>query len=143
MQAVHYLIDCEGRSLASPFKALRQALGYGDTEHALITHAVEKLGYLHVQEWPRGLIVFYRRPVTNPVTFAGAIYLLAGLPDRRVIFSVFDGRARYFLCRGRSQAIGRLAHEMRYVETAMLKTTRTASDVDLSAGPMRVKRSTK
>jgi hypothetical protein len=137
MQAVHYLIDSEGRSLPSPFQLLRQATEHGVAEHALISHAVERLGYLHVQEWPRGLIISYRRPVTNPVTLAGAIFLLSDLADRRVIFSVFDGHVRYSLCRGRSQAIGRLVHEMRDLEAEALQTAHTASDVDLPARPMR------
>ena len=143
MPAVHYLIDCEGRSLRAPFRALRQALGDGVAEHTLLAHAVEKFGYLHVQEWPRGLIVSYRRPITNPLTLVGAIFLLADLADRRVIFSVTDGHVRYFLCRGRSQAVGRLVREMRDVEEAQ-SLTRTAHE-DPPTGGWRVaaKRSTK
>jgi hypothetical protein len=98
---------------------------------------VERLGYLHVQQWPRGLIITYRRPVTNPVTLAGAIFLLSDLPDRRVIFSVFDGHARYSLCRGRTQAIGRLVHEMRDLEAEAQQTAHTASDADSPARRMR------
>jgi len=136
MPAVHYLIDCEGRSLRAPFRVLRQALGDGVAEHTLLAHAVEKFGYLHVQEWPRGLIVSYRRPITNPLTLVGAIFLLVDLADRRVIFSVWDGYVRYFLCRGRAQAVGRLVREMRDVEEAVL--TRAASPQDLPAGRRRV-----
>ena len=141
MPAVHYLIDGEGRCLRAPFRVLRQALGDGVAEHTLLAHAVEKFGYLHVQEWPRGLIVSYRRPITNPLTLVGAIFLLADLADRRVIFSVSDGYVRYFLCRGRSQAVSRLVREMRDVEEASI--TRSASD-DPPAGLRRVaaKRST-
>jgi hypothetical protein len=137
MQAVHYLIDCEGRSHSSPFVLLRQTTEHGVAEHALITHAVERLGYLHVQEWPRGLIISYRRPATNPVTLAGAIFLLSDLADRRVIFSVFDGHVRYALCRGRSQAIGRLVHEMRDLEAEAPETADTASDAETPARPKR------
>ena len=142
MPAAHYLIDGEGRCLRAPFRVLRQALGDGVAEHALLAHAVEKFGYLHVQEWPRGLIVSYRRPITNPLTLVGAIFLLADLADRRVIFSVSDGYVRYFLCRGRSQAVGRLVREMRDVEEAA-SITGSASE-DLPAGRRRVaaKRST-
>jgi hypothetical protein len=136
MPAVHHLIDCEGRSLRAPFRVLRQALGDGVAEHALLAHAVEKFGYLHVQEWPRGLIVSYRRPITNPLTLVGAIFLLTDLADRRVIFSVSDGYVRYFLCRGRSQAVGRLVRELRDVEEAA-SITRSASD-DPPAGRRRV-----
>src|SRR5262245_12095019 len=109
MRAIHYLIDCEGRTLRSPFETLRPIIGRAVTEPALITHAIENLGYAHVLEWPQGLVVSYRRPVANAVTLAGAIYLLADLADKRVIFSVLDRHVRYALCRGRSQAIGRLA----------------------------------
>jgi hypothetical protein len=116
-------------------------LGDGVAEHSLLAHAVEKFGYLHVQEWPRGLIVSYRRPITNPLTLVGAIFLLTDLPDRRVIFSVSDGYVRYFLCRGRSQAVGRLVREMRDVEEA---ASITAASEELPAGRRRVaaKRST-
>jgi hypothetical protein len=145
MKSVHYLIDSEGRSLPTPFRQLQQALGQSVAEHTLIAHAVERLGYLHVQEWPRGLIISYHRPITTPVTLAGAIYLLSELGDRRVIFSVFDGHVRYSLCRGRSQAIGRLVQQMRDLEVTVLQTARTASNAGLSARPMRVatKRNTK
>src|SRR4026207_1628474 len=60
MQPIHILIDGEGRILSSPFFALRNATNRDIAEHALIAHAVENLGYVHVQEWPRGLLVFYR-----------------------------------------------------------------------------------
>ena len=119
MRAIHYLIDCEGRTLRSPFEALRPIIDRAVTESALITHAIENLGYAHVLEWPQGLVVSYRRPVANAVTLAGAIYLLADLADKRVIFSVLDRHVRYALCRGRSQAIGRLAGEMRNLEAAV------------------------
>jgi hypothetical protein len=137
MQAVHYLIDSDGRSHTSPFELLRQATEPGVAEHALITRAVERLCYLHVQEWPRGLIISYRRPATNPVTLAGAIFLLSDLADRRVIFSVFDRHVRYALCRGRSQAIARLVHEMRDLEAEAPQTAHTASDVELPPRSMR------
>ena len=65
------------------------------------------------------MVISYRRPVANAVTLAGAIYLLADLADKRVIFSVLDRHVRYALCRGRSQAIGRLAGEMRNLEAAV------------------------
>jgi len=143
MPAVHYLIDGEGRSQRSPFTALRQALGDGVAEHTLLALAVEQFGYLHVQEWPRGLIISYRRPITNPLTLVGAIFLLADLADRRVIFSVSDGHVRYVLCRGRSQAVGRLVREMRDIEDAASPTR--PAHLGLSAGRGRVaaKRSTK
>ena len=136
MRAIHYLIDCEGKTLPSPFQALRRALACDLAEHALVAHAVETLGYVHVQDWPRGLVVFYRRPVTNPVSLAGAIYLLAELPDKRVVFSVADRRVRYSLCRGRAQAIRRLAEEMRDLEAALWQTDHAVPDVDLRAGPI-------
>ena len=136
MRAIHYLIDCQGKTLPSPFQALRQALANDLAEHALVAHAVERLGYVHVQDWPRGLVVFYRRPVTNPVTLAGVIYLLAELPDKRVVFSVADRHVRYSLCRGRAQAIRRLAQEMRDLEAALWQTDRTVPDVDVPAGSM-------
>lgn len=143
MPAVHYLIDSEGRSLRSPFTALRQALGDGVAEHTLLALAVEKFGYLHVQEWPRGLIVSYRRPITNPLTLVGAIFLLADLTDRRVIFSVSDGHVRYFLCRGRSQAVGRLVREMRDVEDAASLTRSAHQDPPTGRSRVAAKRSTK
>jgi hypothetical protein len=116
MQAIHYLVDCDGKTLASPFRSVRATLGDGLSEAALIGCAVNKLGYVHVQEWPRGFVVSYRRPVTTPVALAGAIYLLADLGDKRAIFSIADGGQRYLLCRNRAQAIGRLVSEMRRVE---------------------------
>jgi hypothetical protein len=136
MRAIHYLIDCHGKTLPSPFQALRQALINDLAEHALVAHAVERLGYVHVQDWPRGLVVFYRRRVTSPVTLAGVIYLLAELPDKRVVFSVADRHARYSICRSRAQAIGRLAQEMRDLEAALWQTDRTEPDVDVPAGSM-------
>ncbi len=134
MRATHYLVDCEGKTLRSPFQALRQALANDLAEQALIAHAVETLGYVHVQDWPRGLIVF-SRPVTNPVTLAGVLYLLADLPDKRVVFSLADGHVRYSLYRDRAQAIRKLVQEMRDLEAALSETDRTVQDVDLPAGP--------
>lgn len=136
MRGIHYLIDCDGKSLSSPFHALRQTLAFDLDEPALIAHAVDTLGYAHVQEWPRGLVVFYHRPVANTVTLAGVIYLLTDLPDKRVVFSVVEGHARYSLCRGRAQAIGRLVQEMRDLEAALWQTDRMAPEVDVSAGPV-------
>ena len=138
MLAIHFLVDCDGQTLLSPFQMLRQGMPQGLAEHALITRAVEKLGYVHVQEWPRGLLVFYRKPVTSPVALAGVIYLLADLADKRVIFSVYDGHVRYSLCRSRSQAIGRLAREMRDLEAANWQTDHASPDVDQPARPERL-----
>jgi hypothetical protein len=137
MPAIHFLVDCDGQTLLSPFQMLRQGMPQGIAEHALITRAVEKLGYVHVQEWPRGLLVFYRRPITSPVALAGVIYLLADLADKRVIFSVNDGHARYSLCHSRTQAIGRLAREMRDLEAGSSQTDRASPDVDRSSGRER------
>jgi hypothetical protein len=137
MRAIHYLIDCEGRALRSPFEALRPIIGRTVTEPALITHAIENLGYAHVLEWPQGLVVSYRRPVANAVTLAGAIYLLADLADKRVIFSVLDRHVRYALCRDRSQAIGRLAGEMRNLEAAVWEPESALPPVDLPTEPIR------
>ncbi len=41
MQPVHFLVDGEGRTLSSPFIALRKATDRDVAEHALIAHAVE------------------------------------------------------------------------------------------------------
>lgn len=130
MQPIHFLIDGEGRILSSPFFALRNATNRDIAEHALIPHAVENLGYVHVQEWPRGLLVFYRALVVSPVTLAGSIYLLADLADKRVIFSVHDGHMRYSLYQCRSQAVRRLMQEMRDLEAADLQTDRAVSNVE-------------
>jgi len=130
MRAIHYLIDCEGRTLRSPFQALQPISGQPLTEPGLITHAIEHLGYAHVQEWPQGLVVSYRRPVADAVTLAGVIYLLADLADKRVIFSVLDRHVRYALCRGRSQAIGRLVSEMGSLEAAAWEPERAMPPID-------------
>jgi hypothetical protein len=130
---MHYLIDYEGKALSSPFHALRQTLGSDLAETALIDHVVANLGYAHVQEWKRGLVVSYRKPITRTVTLAGVVYLLTDLPDKRVILSIVDGQTRYSLCRGRAQAIGRLVQEMRDVETVLWQADRMASAPDLSA----------
>jgi hypothetical protein len=142
MRAIHYLIDCEGKTLSSPFQALRRALACDLVEHALIAHAVDALGYVHVQDWPRGLVVFYHRLVTNPVTLAGVIYLLADLPNKRVVFSVADRHVRYCICRGRAQAIRRLVQEMRDLGAAPCQTDRPVPDGDLPAVPFAAKRNT-
>jgi hypothetical protein len=137
MRAIHYLIDCEGRTLRSPFPALQAVSGQPFTEPALITHAIERLGYAHVQEWPQGLVLSYRRPVANAVTLAGVIYLLADLADKRVIFSVLDRHVRYALCRGRSQAIGRLVREMGGLEASAWEPERAMPPIDPATKTMR------
>jgi hypothetical protein len=137
MQPIHFLIDGEGRTLSSPFVALRKATNRDVAEHALIAHAVEKLGYVHVQEWPRGLLVFYRAPGISPVTLAGSIYLLADLADKRVIFSVHDGHMRYSLYQCRSQAVRRLMQEMRNLESDDLQTDRAVPNVEQTSDPLR------
>lgn len=137
MHPIHFLIDGEGRTLSSPFIAMRNATNRDVAEHVLIAHAVEKLGYVHVQEWPRGLLVFYRAPGISPVTLAGSIYLLADLADKRVIFSVHDGHMRYSLYQCRSQAVRRLVQEMRDLEAANLQTDGDAPDVEHPSEPIR------
>ena len=130
MQPMHFLIDGEGATLSSPFFAMRRATNRDVAEHALIANAVENLGYVHVQEWPRGLLVFYRALVVSPVTLAGSIYLLAELADKRVIFSVHDGHMKYSLYQCRSQAVRRLMQAMRDLEAADLQTDRAVSNVE-------------
>ena len=125
MPAIHHLIDCDGRALRSPFPSLREALGIHAREHVLITHAVEKLGYVHVQEWPRGVIVSYRRLATSSVALAGAIYLLADMAEKRVTFSLLDEPLANFFCRGRSKAIERLVSEMRDIDGGLSQPART------------------
>jgi|RhiMethySRZTD1v2_1073278.scaffolds.fasta_scaffold11063_4 hypothetical protein len=143
MPAIHHLIDCDGRALRSPFQSLRDALGMHAVEHALITHAVEKLGYVHVQEWPRGVIVSYRRLSTNSVALAGAIYLLADMAEKRVTFSLLDEPLANYFCRGRSKAIERLISEMRDLDGGMLQPPRALPDVASPDGATHHTESTK
>ena len=120
MQAItHHLVDCEGQTLAPQFEALRLACGDGLSETALIECTVNKLGYAHVQEGARGLVVSFSRAIITPVTLVGAIYLLADLQDKRAIFSTPPS---YSLCSTRSQAIRRLMEEMGRIESAGLPT---------------------
>src|SRR5262245_36783114 len=119
MSAIHHLIDCDGRVLRPPFQSLRDALRICAVEHALITHAVEKLGYVHVQEWPRGVILSYRRLATNSVALAGAIYLLADMAEKRVTFTLLDEPLTNYFCRGRSRAIEKLVSEMRDLDSGV------------------------
>src|SRR5262245_6607958 len=134
MGATHYLVDCEGETLRSPFTSLRRASVNDLPDHVLTAYAVKVLGYAHVQEWPRGLVIFYCRPVTNIVVLAGLIYLLADLPNKRAIFSVADARVRYSLCGGRAQAIDKVVQEIRDLGASVWRTDRTVADANLSGG---------
>jgi hypothetical protein len=130
MRAIHYIVDCEGKVLRSPFRQLREVLGSADSEHSLITQAVEKLGYVHVQEWPQGLVILYGRTAMSPVTLAGAIFLLSDLAEKRIILSVVDRQVSFSLFRGRAQAIAMLAREMRVLEDASYRPDRSVPRVD-------------
>jgi hypothetical protein len=143
MPAIHHLIDCDGRALRTPFQSLREALGIHAVEHALITHAVEKLGYVHVQEWPRGVIVSYRRLATSPVALAGAIYLLADMAEKRVTFSLLDEPLTNYFCRERSKAIQRLVSEMRALDGGLWQPPRVLPNAASRSGPTHHTESTK
>jgi hypothetical protein len=143
MPAIHHLIDCDGRALQSPFQSLREALGIHAPEHVLIMHAVEKLGYIHVQEWPRGVVVSYRRLATSSVALAGAIYLLADMAEKRVTFSLLDEPPSNVFYRGRSRAIEKLVSEMRDIDGGLSQPPRVEPKAASLNGSEYGKESTK
>jgi hypothetical protein len=89
MRAIHYLIDCEGKTLRIAVPGIAATIG--PTGHrARLVHA------------------YHRTPGVWACPGVAARFGCSYRRDKRVIFSVLDRHGRYALWRGRSQAIGML-----------------------------------
>lgn len=118
MRSLDIIIDDHGAVWQAPFHGLRVAVGCDAGIDVFVRYAIKNLGFIRLQQKPRGLVVALRPSAANPVAFASAIFLISDLRSQRVILSCLHNSWVHVLCRDSAEARDKLLCAMDQAEDA-------------------------